>query len=172
LANGVAERLFRQPVSGTRHCFLTGVNIVAARLERALDGGGATRGDGSGDDTSEDGRVADVPELMLTDEASQETYRVRAERVLGSDGRSRGLVLIEPATSPGPAHQVQALAQYGLTRRECEVAVAVVRGGTTAQIAQELFLSTHTVADHLRKVYDKLAVGSRQQLAMRLLGGA
>lgn len=37
LANSVAERLFRQPVSGTRHCLLTAVHIVAARLERALN---------------------------------------------------------------------------------------------------------------------------------------
>jgi len=28
------------------------------------------------------------------------------------------------------------------------------------------------VQDHVRKVYDKLGVGSRQQLATRLLGGA
>jgi DNA-binding CsgD family transcriptional regulator len=156
LANGVAERLFRQPVSGTRHSFLSGVNIVAARLERALDGD----------------HEGDLPELMITDEASRATYRVRAERVLGADGRARGLVLIEPATSPSETHQVRALARYGLTRRECEVAVAVVRGGTVAQIATELVVSAHTVADHLRKVYDKLGVGSRQQLAMRLLGGA
>jgi len=34
LANGVAEQLFRQPVSGTRQCLLTAVQIVAAQLER------------------------------------------------------------------------------------------------------------------------------------------
>jgi DNA-binding CsgD family transcriptional regulator/PAS domain-containing protein len=155
MANDVAENLFRRPVSGTRHSFLTGVNIVAARLERALDGD----------------HPAGVPEIMLIDESTRTSYRVRAERMQGVDGRTRGMVLIEPATSPGVHHQIQALAQYGLTRRECEVAVAVVRGGTTAQIAAELMVSAHTVQDHLRKVYDKLGVASRQQLAMRLLGG-
>src|SRR5437879_4926946 len=71
LANGVAERLFSQPVSGTRHCLLTAVHIVAARLERTLAGDAA----------------ADVPQLTFLDEASQETYRLRAERVVGADGR-------------------------------------------------------------------------------------
>jgi DNA-binding CsgD family transcriptional regulator len=155
LANGVAERLFRQPVSGTRHCFLTGVNIVAARLERALAGDS----------------VADIPTFVLVDEATQTTYRLRAERVLGADGRPRGLVMIEPAKSPGKSDQMQALAQFGLTRRECEVAVALVRGRTNAEIAADLVMSVHTVQDHVRKVFDKLGVGSRQQLAVRLLGG-
>ncbi len=157
LANEVAERLLRRPVSGTRHCFLTAVNIVAARLERVLTG---------------DAAGGDVPELTFIDEASQETYRLRAERVLGHDDRPRGLVIIEPASAAGTADQVQLLAQVGLTRRECAVALAVLRGRTTAEIATELVVSPHTVQDHMRKVFDKLGVSSRQQLAVRLLRGA
>jgi DNA-binding CsgD family transcriptional regulator len=155
LANGVAERLFRQPVSGTRHCLLTAVHVVAAQLERALADPGA----------------GEVPQLTMVDEASRETYRLRAERVLGADGRERGLVIIEPATSPGPAEQTHVLARFGLTRRECEVAVAILRGRTTAEIATELIVSPHTVQDHVRKVFDKVGVSSRQQLAVRLMGG-
>jgi DNA-binding CsgD family transcriptional regulator len=156
MANGVAERLFRQPVSGTRHCFLTGVNIVAARLERTLQAGTA----------------GPVPELTLTDETSLETYRLRAERVLGTDGLPRGLVVIEPAASHGASPQLQTLAELGLTPRESQVALAIVRGCTTAEIAAELVVSPHTVQDHVRNVYDKLDVRSRQQLAARLLAGA
>jgi DNA-binding NarL/FixJ family response regulator len=63
------------------------------------------------------------------------------------------------------------LAQFGLSRRECEVGVAVVRGRSTAAIAAELHLSPHTVQDHVGRVYDKVGVASRQQLAIRLLGG-
>ena len=155
IANGVAERLFRQPVSGTRHCLLTAVHIVAARLERTLAGDAG----------------ADVPQLTVLDEASHETYRLRAERVLGADGRPRGLVVIEPATSPGAAEQAQLLARYGLSRRESDVAVAIVRGRTTAEIAGDLVVSPHTVQDHVRKVFEKLGVSSRQQLAVRLLAG-
>jgi DNA-binding CsgD family transcriptional regulator/PAS domain-containing protein len=155
LANGVAERLFRQPTSGTRHSFLTGVNIVAAQLERVLHDAGAS----------------DVPQVVLVDEASRTTYRLRAERVLGVDGRHRGLVMIEPNSSATEPDQMRALAQFGLTRRECEVALAVVRGGTNARIADDLIMSPHTVQDHVRKIFDKLGVGSRQQLTVRLMGG-
>jgi DNA-binding CsgD family transcriptional regulator len=159
LANGVAERLFRQPVSGTRHCLLTAVHIVAARLERTL-----AADDGSGD-------AAAIPQLMIVDEGSRETYRLRAERVLGADGRPRGLVVIEPASSPGESEMAHVLARFGLTRRECDVAMALLRGRTTAEIAAELVVSPHTAQDHVRNVFDKLGVGSRQQLAVRLLGG-
>lgn len=154
LANGVAERLFRQPVSGTRHSFLSAVNIVAARLERTLR-----------DPTDES-----VSALTMTDEATGEMFRLRAEQVVGTDGRARGLVLIEPVSASGPDDQLTMLARHGLSRRECDVALAVVRGRSTAEIADDLFVSAHTVTDHVRNIYDKLGVASRQQLAFRVLG--
>jgi DNA-binding CsgD family transcriptional regulator len=92
--------------------------------------------------------------------------------VTGGDGRPRGLVVIEPASSPGRSEQMDLLARFGLSRRECEVAAAVIQGRSTGEIAHLLYVSPHTVADHLRKVFDKVGVGSRQQLALRLLGGA
>ncbi len=111
-----------------------------------------------------------VPAPTLTDETHGEVYRLRAERVEGADGRPRGLVLIEPGAVVGPVDTLEALMQLGLTRREAEVTLAVLRGQTAMQIAVELVVSPHTVHDHLRKVFDKLNVSSRQQLAARLLG--
>lgn len=52
------------------------------------------------------------------------------------------------------------------------MALAVLRGQSTMAIAADLVVSPHTVHDHLRKVYDKLGVTSRQHLAARLLGAA
>lgn len=156
LANGVAERLFRQPVSGTRHSLLTAVNIVAARLERVLSGE----------------HDAPLPELSMTEEATGCIYRVRAEQVLGADGRARGLVMIEPEVARSDGQRLEALARFGLSRRECEVVVAVVRGGSNADTAAALCMSPHTVRDHLSKAFDKLGVRSRQELAFRLLGAA
>jgi DNA-binding CsgD family transcriptional regulator len=156
VTNALAERLFRQPVSGTRHSFLSAVHVVAAQLERSLS-----------DPTS-----TTVPGVTMDDEASGAIYRLRAERAMGSDGRERGLVVIEPA-SPRNADDVAfALARRGLSRRECDVAVAVVRGRSNAEIAAEQFVSVHTVQDHVRSIFDKLGVSSRQQLAFSLLGVA
>jgi DNA-binding CsgD family transcriptional regulator len=52
-----------------------------------------------------------------------------------------------------------------LTDTEYAVAKLVAEGFTNGQAADQLFLSRHTVAFHLRKIFRKLGVGSRVQLA-------
>ena len=54
----------------------------------------------------------------------------------------------------------------GLTERETEVAVAVGRGLSNAEIAAELFLSVPTVKAHVSRLFDKLQVTNRVQIAM------
>jgi DNA-binding CsgD family transcriptional regulator len=49
----------------------------------------------------------------------------------------------------------------GLTTREVEVLRLVAEGLTDAQVAERLFLSTRTVNQHLRTIYNKLGVSSR-----------
>lgn len=55
-----------------------------------------------------------------------------------------------------------------LTDREHEVAVAVGRGGSNADIADQLHLSVATVKAHVSRIFDKLAVDNRVQIAMRV----
>jgi DNA-binding CsgD family transcriptional regulator len=55
-----------------------------------------------------------------------------------------------------------------LTPQELRVAAAARRGGTTREIAAELFLSPKTVEFHLRQIYSKLGVHSRAQLVAAL----
>ncbi|MEO3797795.1 AAA family ATPase [Nonomuraea sp. B10E15] len=51
-----------------------------------------------------------------------------------------------------------------LTETEDAVALLAVDGWTNRQIAEQMFLSVHTVAFHLRHVYRKLTIGSRVEL--------
>ena len=52
-----------------------------------------------------------------------------------------------------------------LTPQELQIAAMLgVKGRTTRQAAAALFLSPKTVEYHLRHVYTKLAVGSREEL--------
>jgi DNA-binding CsgD family transcriptional regulator len=50
---------------------------------------------------------------------------------------------------------------YGLTAREREVMSLLMRGFATGEIAGRLWLSPHTVQDHVKAIYEKTGVRSR-----------
>ncbi len=54
-----------------------------------------------------------------------------------------------------------------LTRREFEVLVRVLTGGEVPAVARQLFISPHTVRNHLKAIYRKLDVRSRVELVVR-----
>ena len=81
---------------------------------------------------------------------------------LVSEGRRRVAVIVEPAH---PARIAPLLmAAYGLTEREQEITRLVLQGDSTAQIAERLVVSPHTVQQHLKKIFEKTSVRSRRDL--------
>ena len=60
-----------------------------------------------------------------------------------------------------------AIAGPELTPRELEVLELVARGLDNSQIAQALFLSQHTIKNHVSSILIKLQVGNRIQAAVR-----
>ncbi|WP_405143956.1 AAA family ATPase [Sphaerisporangium sp. NBC_01403] len=51
-----------------------------------------------------------------------------------------------------------------LTDTECAVSLLVTQGWTNRQVADQMFISVHTVAFHLRQIFRKLGIASRVEL--------
>lgn len=56
-----------------------------------------------------------------------------------------------------------------LSARELEIASLVVKGLTSDEIGAQLFISTHTVSTHLRRLFERLGLRSRTELARYVL---
>jgi len=56
---------------------------------------------------------------------------------------------------------------YALTEWERAVTALVCQGCSTRQIAGRLFISEHTVQDHLKSIFHKVGVGSRSGMPDR-----
>lgn len=84
--------------------------------------------------------------------------------------QSRVVVTIEAATS---VERVDILARtHGLSPREIEVLNLLVSGADSKAIAATLFLSEHTVHDHVRSILTRTGSRTRQILLAKTLGGA
>jgi DNA-binding CsgD family transcriptional regulator len=90
------------------------------------------------------------------------TWVVLHGAALVSGGAHRVAVIVEPAH---PARIAPLLmSAYGLTEREQQVTRLVLQGNSTAEIAERLVVSTHTVQQHLKSIFDKTGVRSRRDL--------
>jgi DNA-binding CsgD family transcriptional regulator len=57
---------------------------------------------------------------------------------------------------------------YALSQREREIVSLLVAGLDTRAIAERLFISSHTVQDHLKSVFTKIGIHSRRELLATL----
>jgi DNA-binding CsgD family transcriptional regulator len=82
----------------------------------------------------------------------------------GADGRIG--IVIETAK---PVEIAPLIAQaFALSERESEVCLLILRGLSTTQMSARLHISTYTVQDHLKAIFDKVVVRSRRQLVGRI----
>ena len=65
---------------------------------------------------------------------------------------------------PGIEECRQQFLQAGLTRREAEVALLVIKHMSNAEIANELYISETTVKKHVSNIFSKLDISKREQI--------
>jgi DNA-binding CsgD family transcriptional regulator len=95
---------------------------------------------------------------------------LRAARVDGAPTEASGNIAVTiEDTSPPDRLDLFARA-FGLSAREGELLGHLVTGRDTRDVARRMFLSEHTVADHLKSVFAKTSSHSRRSLIARTLG--
>jgi DNA-binding CsgD family transcriptional regulator len=111
--------------------------------------------------------------LLVAAELHRRMRKQRSARELLGDARG---IFQRLGARPWMAKADRELARVGgrrapptdLTPAEEQVARLVAEGRTNREVAAALFLSVHTVDAHLRRVYRKLQVRSRTELARKL----
>jgi DNA-binding CsgD family transcriptional regulator len=85
----------------------------------------------------------------------------------GPDGSLGSIaVVVEPAKAAEIAPII--VQAYDLTDRERQITRLIACGAGIGEIAEELFLSTHTVRDHVKAIFHKVGVSSRGELVAKL----
>jgi DNA-binding CsgD family transcriptional regulator len=81
----------------------------------------------------------------------------------------RDIAVTIELTSPGERRSLYARC-HGLSAREAELVDLLADGADTRAIAGALFVSEHTVQDHLKSIFAKTGTRSRRTLLARLAG--
>ena len=81
---------------------------------------------------------------------------------LEGHGEGEIAITLRDATAPEMFHRRSRI--YGLSQREREVAAAVLAGADTRAVTERLFISAHTVQDHLKSVFEKMSIHSRREM--------
>jgi DNA-binding CsgD family transcriptional regulator len=90
----------------------------------------------------------------------------RATHLTRPDGMTRTAIVLERASPEQVAPMVARAHQ--LSERETQIALLVLRGLNTNEIAAHLFISPYTVQDHLKSIVEKVGVRSRRELATEI----
>ncbi len=95
---------------------------------------------------------------------------LRAARIGGpGQGEQQNIAVTIEESSPAERLDLFARA-FGLSARETELLELLASGSDTKALAAQLFVSQHTVQDHLKSIFAKTATRTRPGLLSRALG--
>jgi DNA-binding CsgD family transcriptional regulator len=134
---------------------------------RALHAGALARHDADALATAADAFAAMGANLCAAEAATAavDAHRRDSDPRRATAMQERAAALVAQCEGAQTAGLVAAETVVPLTRREREIALLASEGLTSKQIGERLFLSARTVDNHLQRVYTKIGVTSRAELA-------
>lgn len=109
------------------------------------------------------GRPQAVRPVTRLQGRSGQWLTVRGDYTVTGDGSLASIVLVVEPSRPTEIMPM-VVASYGLSAREQEVVTEMAAGRTTKEIATRLFISEHTVRDHVKSILAKTGTASRGEL--------
>ncbi len=95
---------------------------------------------------------------------------LRAARIREAEPASQSNIAVT-IEQTSPAERVSLFGRaFGLSAREIELLSHLVTGADTRELAHRMFLSEHTVQDHLKSIFSKTSTHNRPSLLSRALG--
>lgn len=98
-------------------------------------------------------------------------YSLRAFPIGGPAGghpATHVMVLVEKVTEKHEINLRKARSGFGLSVREVETVALVAQGLSNKEIGCKLFLSEHTVKDHIKNIMRKMTASSRSEIVAML----
>ena len=83
-------------------------------------------------------------------------------------GGKNHTIFLEPL--PAARDLQPKFSELGLSKRQAEIALWVIRGLSNREIAERLFITEQTVKDHVQDVFQKARVHHRSALIATVLG--
>jgi DNA-binding CsgD family transcriptional regulator len=111
--------------------------------------------------------------LALSERDSRPAWLAPGEGVVARRFEARGtpasvLVCIQAMTAPAARDAASLRREYRLSAREADIALLAAEGYSVLAIAHQLGIAESTVGSHLKRLYSKLQVRSRVELARRV----
>lgn len=88
---------------------------------------------------------------------------IQGDSTRRADGTVTGIVLVIQPSGPAEVLPI-VVAAYGLSTREQEVLHTTLGGATAGEVGAQLFISEHTVRDHITSILAKTGTASRGEL--------
>jgi DNA-binding CsgD family transcriptional regulator len=95
---------------------------------------------------------------------------LRAARIAGSGAPAEKNIAVTIATASGEERAELFARTHALSSREAELLGHLNAGRDTREISAAMYLSEHTVQDHLKSIFAKTGVRSRRSLVARVRG--
>jgi DNA-binding CsgD family transcriptional regulator len=97
-------------------------------------------------------------------------YRLTVVRIEQTDLSSYYILAFDTMSDQLSKTVVKCSDEFGLSNREIDICIMMMKGLSNHDIAEALYISEYTVKDHLKSIFIKLKVNSRSMAIAKLFG--